>query len=163
MELGIDISSHRSKSLDEFVNEKFDFVITLCAMRRKAVRFFSADAGMHMGFPIPRLSRNGRGETFLLPEVRDQIRKESLNFYPRSNGKGHSRTGPLEFLRNRERADPGIWPPFRKEPSGPPESSGSPPKKKLFFRGYYNILLQVRIASAIHCQSNHFNRQIRSA
>lgn len=29
-EVGIDISQHRSKSIDEFANEKFDFVITLC-------------------------------------------------------------------------------------------------------------------------------------
>jgi len=29
VELGIDISGHRSKSLEEFVNEEFDFVITL--------------------------------------------------------------------------------------------------------------------------------------
>ncbi len=28
MELGIDISGHRSKSLDEFLDEKLDFVIT---------------------------------------------------------------------------------------------------------------------------------------
>ena len=29
-ELGIDISHHRSKSQDEFENEKFDYVITVC-------------------------------------------------------------------------------------------------------------------------------------
>jgi arsenate reductase len=29
-ELGIDISNHRSKSLDEFINQSFDYVITVC-------------------------------------------------------------------------------------------------------------------------------------
>ena len=29
-ELGIDISSHRSKSLNEFIDEPFDYVITVC-------------------------------------------------------------------------------------------------------------------------------------
>jgi arsenate reductase (thioredoxin) len=29
-ELGIDISSHRSKSVDEFIAQEFDYVITVC-------------------------------------------------------------------------------------------------------------------------------------
>ncbi|HXG91315.1 MAG TPA: arsenate reductase ArsC [Blastocatellia bacterium] len=29
-EIGIDISSHRSKSVDEFVGQEFDYVITVC-------------------------------------------------------------------------------------------------------------------------------------
>jgi arsenate reductase len=29
-EIGIDISQHRSKSLDEFLNDPFDYVITVC-------------------------------------------------------------------------------------------------------------------------------------
>ena len=34
-EIGIDISGHRSKSVDEFLEEKFDYIITVCdhAMR----------------------------------------------------------------------------------------------------------------------------------
>jgi len=30
MEVGIDISAHRSKSVDEFNGEDFDYVITVC-------------------------------------------------------------------------------------------------------------------------------------
>jgi len=29
-EVGIDITNHRSKSLDEFINQPFDYVITVC-------------------------------------------------------------------------------------------------------------------------------------
>jgi arsenate reductase (thioredoxin) len=29
-EIGIDISNHRSKSIDEFISQPFDFVITVC-------------------------------------------------------------------------------------------------------------------------------------
>ena len=29
-EIGIDISAHRSKSVDEFLNQEFDYVITVC-------------------------------------------------------------------------------------------------------------------------------------
>jgi len=29
-EIGIDISTHRSKSVDEFLNQEFDYVITVC-------------------------------------------------------------------------------------------------------------------------------------
>ena len=29
-EIGVDISSHRSKSVDEFVDQTFDYIITVC-------------------------------------------------------------------------------------------------------------------------------------
>ncbi|HEX9960364.1 MAG TPA: arsenate reductase ArsC, partial [Pyrinomonadaceae bacterium] len=29
-EIGIDISSHRSKSADEFIGQQFDYIITVC-------------------------------------------------------------------------------------------------------------------------------------
>src|SRR5512139_1319272 len=53
-EVGIDISRHRSKSIDEFADEKFDFVITLCDHAAESCPvFFGGAQRMHMGFPDP--------------------------------------------------------------------------------------------------------------
>ena len=40
MELGIDISSHRSKRLDEFLDMKFDYVVTVCDHAKQTCPFF---------------------------------------------------------------------------------------------------------------------------
>ena len=42
-EIGIDISGHRSKSVDEFTGQAFDFVITVCDNARESCPFFPAD------------------------------------------------------------------------------------------------------------------------
>ena len=59
-ELGIDISRQRSKSLDEFEGEKFDYVITLCNQAEKAARFSSAGNKSIWAFPIHRVSQGPR-------------------------------------------------------------------------------------------------------
>ena len=81
-EVGIDISRQRSKSLDEFLNEKFDFVITLCDHAAESCPvFFGATRRIHMGFPDPS-SVAGTAEEKLLffRKLRDQIRKEIVEF-----------------------------------------------------------------------------------
>ena len=60
-EIGIDISPHRSKSLDVFKEEKFDFVITLCDHAAETCPvFFGGTKRIHMGLRHP-LSRRGSG------------------------------------------------------------------------------------------------------
>ncbi len=39
-EAGIDIAHHRSKAMDEFVDEKFDYVITLCDQANESCPVF---------------------------------------------------------------------------------------------------------------------------
>jgi arsenate reductase len=41
-EIGIDISSHRSKSVDEFVGRNFDYIITVCDNAKVTCPFFRA-------------------------------------------------------------------------------------------------------------------------
>jgi arsenate reductase len=75
-ELGVDISGHRSKTLDEFAGEKFDYVITLCdSANEQCPLFIGGVERVHIGLDDPSQA-NGAPEE-LLPEfrrVRDEIR-----------------------------------------------------------------------------------------
>jgi thioredoxin type arsenate reductase len=53
-ERGIDISGHRSKHLDEFLGERFDYVITVCDNAREACPIFPGDPErIHWSIPDP--------------------------------------------------------------------------------------------------------------
>jgi len=82
LELGIDISQHRSKTLDEFAGQPFDYVITLCGdASEKCPLFFGGVERVHLGFDDP--SRNKGPDDEVLPEyrrVRDEIRQRLTQF-----------------------------------------------------------------------------------
>ncbi len=75
LEMGIDISHQRSKKLDEFSGQPFDYVITLCGdANEKCPLFFGGVRRVHIGFDDP--SRLPGSEDEVLPEyrrVRDEI------------------------------------------------------------------------------------------
>ena len=53
-ERGIDISSHRSKHVDEFAGQTFDYVITVCDNAKETCPFFpGAPRRIHWGLPDP--------------------------------------------------------------------------------------------------------------
>ena len=53
-ELGIDISGHRSKSVEEFDGQHFDYVITVCDNARETCPvFFGAAKRLHHSFEDP--------------------------------------------------------------------------------------------------------------
>ncbi|OGU00576.1 MAG: arsenate reductase [Geobacteraceae bacterium GWC2_48_7] len=82
-ELGIDISEHRSKILDEFVGEPFDYVITLCGdANEKCPLFFGGVERMHIGFSDPSRA-TGTDEEIMAEfrRVRDEIKKTLLEFF----------------------------------------------------------------------------------
>jgi arsenate reductase len=81
-EIGIDISRHRSKSIDEFVEEKFDFVITLCDHAAESCPvFFGGTKRVHMGFPNPAAFTGSKEEQLAsFRKVRDQIRTQLVKF-----------------------------------------------------------------------------------
>jgi arsenate reductase len=81
-EIGIDISRHRSKSIDEFGEEKFDFVITLCDHAAESCPiFFGGTKRLHMGFPNPATIFGGEEEKLsAFRKLRDQIRTRLVEF-----------------------------------------------------------------------------------
>jgi arsenate reductase (thioredoxin) len=75
LEIGIDISHQRSKSLDEFDGKKMDIVVTVCDNAKAACPFFpGAKKTMHMSFPDPK-GFTGSDEEVLagFQKVRDEI------------------------------------------------------------------------------------------
>ncbi len=74
-EIGIDISHHRSKTLDEFHGESFDIAVTLCDKAHSVCPIIpGAKKTIHHGFSDPHLVPGTR-ETILngYRKVRDEI------------------------------------------------------------------------------------------
>jgi len=84
-ELGIDISQQRSKGIDEFAGEKFDYVITLCSQADESCPvFFGGTRKLHMAFPDPaEAAGSDEGKIAIFRKVRDQIRAQVLGFLAR--------------------------------------------------------------------------------
>ena len=75
-ETGIDISGQRSKTLDEFDDQPFDYVVTLCGdANENCPLFVGGVERMHVGFDDP--SRTTGSEEEIVAEfrrVRDEIK-----------------------------------------------------------------------------------------
>ncbi len=53
-DIGIDISGHRSKSVDEFVDQLFDYIITVCDNAKESCPVFPGSAvRLHWSFDDP--------------------------------------------------------------------------------------------------------------
>lgn len=75
-ELGIDISGHRSKSVDEFIGEQFDYVLTVCDNAKESCPIFPGKTvAIHHNFEDPAAMRGSEEERFaVFRRVRDKIR-----------------------------------------------------------------------------------------
>ncbi len=90
-ERGIDISSHRSKHVDEFVRERFDYVITVCDHANDNCPIFpNAASRLHWSFPDPA-AVTGTDEQRLeaFRRVRDAVESQ-LQEFVRSGSRGLS-------------------------------------------------------------------------
>ena len=75
-EVGIDISGHRSKSVDEFAGREFDVVITVCDNARENCPVFPGRTRrVHWSFEDPAAARGDFDERLaVFRRVRDEIR-----------------------------------------------------------------------------------------
>jgi len=74
-ELSIDISQHRSKSVDEFANQDFDYVITVCDNANEQCPVFPGNTKrIHWSFIDPAAARGDEESRLrVFREVRDEI------------------------------------------------------------------------------------------
>ncbi len=75
-EIGIDISHHRSKSVEAFRHQAFDVVVTVCDHARETCPFFpGARRYLHRNFPDPAAVRGTEAERLqAFREVRDALK-----------------------------------------------------------------------------------------
>ena len=79
-EIGIDISSHTSKSVERFRGVHFDYVVTVCDHAREVCPFFPGNKILHKSFEDPSDFRGTRSEILdntrsVRDKIRDWIRK----------------------------------------------------------------------------------------
>ena len=83
-EIGIDISHHTSDSVQKFINDEWDYVITVCGGANEACPAFIGKVKhrLHIGFDDP--SHATGTDEFIWSEfirVRDEIKAGFYNFY----------------------------------------------------------------------------------
>ncbi len=83
-EIGIDISSHKPNDVSDYINDSFDYVITVCDNAKDACPVFTGKVknNLHLGFPDPADAK-GSKEKILneYREVRDEIKSSFKYFY----------------------------------------------------------------------------------
>ena len=83
-EAGISIADHIPQSVDRYLNEPWDYVITVCDDANESCPVFPGKVThrLHMGFEDPSRARGT--EEFIRKEfhrIRDEIRESFNNFY----------------------------------------------------------------------------------
>jgi arsenate reductase len=83
-EAGIDISHHTPKLVDQYLNEEWDYVITVCDHANETCPLFIGKVKyrLHMGFEDP--SKTEGSDDYIMSEfrrVRDQIKNEFRIFF----------------------------------------------------------------------------------
>ncbi|MDY6966779.1 MAG: arsenate reductase ArsC [Halobacteriota archaeon] len=75
-EIGIDISTHRSKSVNELINNNFDFIVTVCDTAKETCPFFPGGGEkIHKSFEDPSGFLGTEDEIIAgFRRVRDEIR-----------------------------------------------------------------------------------------
>ena len=82
-EVGIDLSAHTPKSVDIYLNETWDYVITVCGGANESCPAFTGKVGqrLHIGFDDPSDAQGS--EEFIMSEfrrVRDEIQQGFAEF-----------------------------------------------------------------------------------
>ncbi|MEQ8302770.1 MAG: arsenate reductase ArsC [Cyclobacteriaceae bacterium] len=81
-EVGIDISGHTSNTIEEYSNETFDYVLTVCDNAKERCPFFPAKSKLvHHNFPDPAAAKGTENEILMaFRSTRDQIEAYCQNF-----------------------------------------------------------------------------------
>lgn len=83
-ELEIDISGGIPNDVKEFLNDSFDYVITVCDNAKEACPIFSGNVKeqLHIGFEDPSDTIGSEQEVLaVFRKIRDEIRRDFYKFY----------------------------------------------------------------------------------
>lgn len=83
-EVGIDISEGYPKDVDQFLDQSFDFVITVCDNARETCPVFMGKVNeqLHIGFEDPAEATGSEEEIMaVFRRVRDEIQRDFLKFF----------------------------------------------------------------------------------
>jgi arsenate reductase len=83
-EAGIDISSNVPESVDKYIGESFDYVITVCDNAKESCPVFTGKVKnkIHLGFEDPAEAEGTEDEVLpVFRKIRDEIKSAFHNFY----------------------------------------------------------------------------------
>ena len=83
-EIGIDISGHYPKTVEQFLSQSFDYVITVCDNAKETCPVFIGNVKyrIHIGFDDPAYAAGSEEEILsVFRRVRDEIKTEFFTFY----------------------------------------------------------------------------------
>jgi len=83
-EIGIDLSAHAPKLVDQFLTESFDYVITVCDHAKETCPLFTGKVRrrLHLGFDDPAEATGTPDEVIaVFRRVRDEIRRDFHKLY----------------------------------------------------------------------------------
>lgn len=83
-ELGIDLSNNYPKSVEEFLDTEFDYVITVCGGAKESCPIFTGKVQnrIHIGFEDPADAMGTEKEIVSeFRRIRDEIKRDFTNFY----------------------------------------------------------------------------------
>lgn len=83
-EIGIDLSANYPKTVDQFIAQPFDYVVTVCGNANETCPVFTGSVKhrLHIGFDDPADSTGTEEEILsVFRRVRDEIKKDFYKFY----------------------------------------------------------------------------------
>ena len=83
-EIGIDLTENKPESVEVYLNQSFDYVITVCGGAKESCPTFIGDVknNLHIGFEDPADATGTEEEiTNEFREIRNEIERDFFNFY----------------------------------------------------------------------------------
>jgi arsenate reductase len=84
---GIDLSKNNPKNVDQFINQSFDYVITVCDHAKETCPIFTGKVSekLHIGFEDPAEARGSEEEILkVFRKVRNEIKRDFMSFYEKN-------------------------------------------------------------------------------